>query len=67
MTIQDSRCSTSSVLDHEFEANTAISQRPQNGEALIMMATEGSNHVGIYKLLPDHCTKNSFSSGPSHA
>ena len=40
-------------LDHEFEAKyTAYLKDLKIGETLIMMITEGSNHVGIYKLLP---------------
>jgi hypothetical protein len=40
-------------LDHEFEARYAEYLKDlKAGEALIMMTTEGSNHVGIYKLPP---------------
>jgi hypothetical protein len=40
-------------LDHEFEARYAEYLNDlKAGEALIMMTTEGSNHVGIYKLPP---------------
>jgi hypothetical protein len=40
-------------LDHESEARYAEYLKDlKTGEALIMMTTEGSNHVGIYKLSP---------------
>ncbi len=40
-------------MDHEFEARyTDYLREVKTGEALIMMTTEGSNHVGIYKLPP---------------
>jgi hypothetical protein len=40
-------------MDHEFEARyTQYLRDLKTGEALIMMTTEGSNHVGIYKLPP---------------
>ena len=40
-------------LDYEFEARyTEYLRDLKTGEALIMMTTEGSNHVGIYKLPP---------------
>jgi hypothetical protein len=40
-------------MDHEFEARYTENLRElKTGEALIMMTTEGSNHVGIYKLPP---------------
>lgn len=40
-------------MDHEFEARyTDYLRELKTGEALIMMTTEGSNHVGIYKLPP---------------
>jgi hypothetical protein len=40
-------------MDHEFEARyTNYLRELKTGEALIMMTTEGSNHVGIYKLPP---------------
>src|SRR5215510_5099746 len=40
-------------LDHEFEARyTEYLTDLRTGEALIMMTTEGSDHVGIYKLPP---------------
>ena len=45
-------------LDHELEAKyTDYLRDLKTGEALIMMTTEGSNHVGVYKLPPDRCTK----------
>ena len=40
-------------FDHESEARYAEYLKDlKTGEALIMMTTEGSNHVGIYKLPP---------------
>ena len=40
-------------MDHEFEARyTDYLRELKTGEGLIMMTTEGSNHVGIYKLPP---------------
>lgn len=40
-------------MDHEFEARyTEHLRELKPGEALIMMTTEGSSHVGIYKLPP---------------
>ena len=40
-------------LDHEFEARYAEYLKDlKTGEALVMMTTEGSDHVGIYKLPP---------------
>ena len=40
-------------MDHEFEARyTDYLRELKTGEALIMMTTEGSNHVGIYKFPP---------------
>ena len=40
-------------MDHEFEARyTDYLRELKTGEALIMMTTEGSDHVGIYKLPP---------------
>jgi len=40
-------------MDHEFEArHTEYLKDLKIGESLIMMTTEGSNHVGIYKLPP---------------
>src|SRR5438445_9014402 len=36
-------------MDHEFEARyTEYLRELKTGEVLIMMTTEGSNHVGIY-------------------
>ena len=40
-------------MDHEFEVRyTEYLKDLKIGESLIMMTTEGSNHVGIYKLPP---------------
>ena len=40
-------------LGHEFQARyTEYLKDLKTGEALIMMTTEGSDHVGIYKLPP---------------
>ena len=38
-------------MDHDFEARyTDYLRELETGDALIMMTTEGSDHVGIYKL-----------------
>ena len=51
MTIRTADVSEALSLDHEFEAKyTEYLNDLKTGEALIMMTTEGSNHVGIYKL-----------------
>jgi hypothetical protein len=40
-------------LDHEFEVKySEYLNDLKTGESLIMMTTEGSDHVGIYKLPP---------------
>ena len=53
MTIKTADVPQALSLDHEFEAKyTEYLKDLKTGEALIMMTTEGSNHVGIYKLPP---------------
>jgi hypothetical protein len=53
MTIRTTHVAETLSLDHEFEAKyTEYLKDLKAGEALIMMTTEGSNHVGIYKLPP---------------
>ena len=53
MTIKTADVSETLSLDHEFEARyTEYLKDLKTGEALIMMTTEGSNHIGIYKLPP---------------
>jgi hypothetical protein len=40
-------------MDHEFEVKYSEYLKDlKTGESLIMMTTEGSNHIGIYKLPP---------------
>ena len=51
MTIKTTDVPEALSLDYEFEAKyTEYLKDLKTGEALIMMTTEGSNHVGIYKL-----------------
>jgi hypothetical protein len=53
MTIKTADIPETLSPDHEFEARyTEYLKDLKTGEALIMMTTEGSNHVGIYKLPP---------------
>ena len=53
MTIRTADVPETLSLDHEFEARyTEYLKDLKAGEALIMMTTEGSDHVGIYKLPP---------------
>ena len=53
MTIQTADLPENLSLDHEFEARYAEYLKDlKAGDALIMMTTEGSDHVGIYKLPP---------------
>src|SRR5215470_15610660 len=53
MTIKTADVSETLSLDHEFQAKyTEYLKELKTGESLIMMTTEGSNHVGIYKLPP---------------
>jgi len=53
MTIKTADVPETLPLDHEFEVKyTEYLKELKTGEALIMMTTEGSNHVGIYKLPP---------------
>src|SRR2546426_498557 len=51
MTIKTADAPQTLSMDHEFEAGyTEYLKNLKTGESLIMMTTEGSNHVGIYKL-----------------
>ena len=53
MTIKTADVPETLSLDHEFQARyTEYLKDLKTGEALIMMTTEGSDHVGIYKLPP---------------
>ena len=53
MTIKTADVPHALPLDHELEIKYAGYLKDlKTGEALIMMTTEGSNHVGIYKLPP---------------
>ena len=53
MTIKTADVAETLSLDHEFRAKYAeYLKELKTGESLIMMTTEGSNHVGIYKLPP---------------
>lgn len=53
MTIKIADVSETLSLDHDLEVKYAEYLKDlKTGESLIMMTTEGSNHVGIYKLPP---------------
>ena len=53
MTIKTADVPQALFMDQEFEARyTEYLKNLKTGEALVMMTTEGSNHVGIYKLPP---------------
>jgi hypothetical protein len=53
MTIRTADVTECLSLDPEFEAKYAEYLKDlKTGESLIMITTEGSNHVGIYKLPP---------------
>jgi hypothetical protein len=53
MTIKTADVPQALSMDHEFEVRySEYLKDVQTGESLIMMTTEGSNHVGIYKLPP---------------
>ena len=66
MTIKTADVPETLSLDHEFETRyTEYLKDLKAGEALIMMTTEGSDHVGIYNSLPDHCTRIRFIRLPS--
>ena len=53
MTIKTADVPQALSMDHELEARYAGYLKDlKTGEALIMMTTEGSDHVGIYKLPP---------------
>ena len=51
MTIKTVNVPDALSMDHEFETKyTEYLKDLKSGESLIMMTTEGSDHVGIYKL-----------------
>ena len=53
MTIKTADVPHALSLDHELETKyTGYLKELKTGEAVIMMTTEGSDHVGIYKLPP---------------
>jgi hypothetical protein len=53
MTVKTADIPETLCLDREFETKyTKYLKDLKTGEALIMMTTEGSNHIGIYKLPP---------------
>jgi hypothetical protein len=53
MTIKTADVPQALSMAHEFEVRYSESLKDlQTGESLVMMTTEGSNHVGIYKLPP---------------
>ncbi len=53
MTIKTADVPQALSMDHEFKVKYAEYLKDlKTGESLIMMTTEGSNHVGIYKLPP---------------
>src|SRR3990172_1055725 len=53
MTIKTADVPQALAMDHEFEVKYAEYLNDlKTGESLIMMTTEGSDHVGIYKLPP---------------
>ena len=53
MTINTADVPQALSMDHEFEGKYAEYLNDlKTGESLIMMTTEGSEHVGIYKLPP---------------
>ena len=53
MTIKTADVPQALSMDHEFELKySEYLNDLQTGESLIMMTTEGSDHVGIYKLPP---------------
>ena len=53
MTIKTADVPETLSLDHELEARCSEYLKDlKTGESLIMVTTEGSNHVGIYKLPP---------------
>jgi hypothetical protein len=53
MTVKTADIPETLCLDREFKTKyTEYLKDLKTGEALIMMTTEGSNHVGIYKLPP---------------
>jgi hypothetical protein len=53
MTIRTAEVAETLSLDHEFEAKYAGYLKDlKPGESIIMMTSEGSDHVGIYKIPP---------------
>ena len=51
MTIKTADVPQALSMDHEFEVRYSEYLKDlQTGESLVLMTTEGSNHVGIYKL-----------------
>ena len=53
MTIKTADVPQALSMDHEFEVKySEYLNDLKTGESLIMMTTEGSDHVGIYKLPP---------------
>ena len=53
MTIKTADVPQALSLDHQFEVRyTEYLKDLKTAESLIMMTTEGSDHVGIYKLPP---------------
>jgi len=53
MTIKTADVPETLSMDHEFEVKySEYLNDLKTGESLIMMTTEGSEHVGIYKLPP---------------
>jgi hypothetical protein len=53
MTVRTADIPETLCLDREFETKyTEYLKDLKTGEALIMMTTVGSNHIGIYKLPP---------------
>ena len=64
---QNSRCTRDSVPRSRIRSEIHEYLKDlKPGEALIMMTTEGSDHVGISNSLPDHCTRIRFIRLPSH-
>jgi hypothetical protein len=53
MTIKTADVPQALSMDHEFEVRySEYLNGLKTGEAVIMMTTEGSEHIGIYKLPP---------------
>ena len=61
MTIKTADVPEALSLDHEFETKyIKYLNDLKTGEALIMMTTEGSDHVGSTNSLPDRCISIRF-------